>query len=68
MNSAASSSAEYQISTNHDNGFCLRIVLEQLQNIDKVGAGNRITTNTYAGTLAKTEICRLFYRFIGQCS
>lgn len=39
---------------------------EQLEDIDKVGTRNRITTNTYTRRLTEPGICRLLDRFVSQ--
>src|SRR5690554_8084271 len=52
--------------TDHDDGFGFRIFLQQLQNINEVGARNRITTDTDTGRLAKTVVSRLLDGFISQ--
>ena len=36
----------------HHDGFRFRILLEQLQDIDKVAAGDRVSANTHASGLA----------------
>ena len=50
----------------HDDGFSLWLVLEQLQNVDEVRTRNWIATNTHTSRLAETVVCGLFNRFIGQ--
>src|SRR5690606_26307294 len=52
--------------TDHDNGFGGGIILEQLENIDKVGTGNRVAADAHTGGLTKTVIRSLLDRFIGQ--
>src|SRR5690606_2254576 len=52
--------------TDHHDGLSLRIFLQKLQDIDEVGARNRITTDTNTGRLTVTEVRGLLDRFVGQ--
>src|SRR5690554_459289 len=52
--------------TDHNDGFGFRIFLQQLQNVDEVGARNRVTTDAHTGGLAEAVIGGLLDRFIGQ--
>jgi hypothetical protein len=68
MKAAASSSARTADFTHHDDGFGLRIILEQLQRINEGCARNRVAADTDTGRLAKAKICGLLHGFIGQCA
>src|SRR5690606_9207078 len=50
----------------HNDRFSLRVSLEQLQDVNEVGARNRVAADADAGRLSKTEIGGLLYRFVGQ--
>ncbi len=50
----------------HHDGFGLRIFLEQLQDVDEVGARDRVATDTYTGRLAEAGVGGLLHGFIGQ--
>src|SRR5690606_244291 len=52
--------------TDHDDRFGLRIVLEHFQDVDEVGARDRVATDTHAGGLTETGVSGLLYRFVGQ--
>src|SRR5690606_28151483 len=52
--------------TDHDDRFGLRVFLEQLEDIDEVGARDRVATDTNAGRLAEAGVGGLLDRFIGQ--
>ena len=54
--------------TDHHNGLCSRVFLEQPQNIYKMRPRDRIATNANAGRLAVAHIGRLLDRFISQCA
>src|SRR5690606_2262072 len=50
----------------HDDGLGLRVVLEQLQNVDEAGARDRVATDTNTAGLAETGVSGLLDRFVGQ--
>src|SRR5690606_28759222 len=50
----------------HDDRFGLRVVLEHFQNVDEVGARDRVTTDTNTAGLTETGVSGLLDRFIGQ--
>ncbi len=52
--------------TDHDDRFGLRIFLEQLQDVDEVGARDGVTADAHAGGLAETGVGGLLDGFIGQ--
>ncbi|KAF1856457.1 hypothetical protein Lal_00048580, partial [Lupinus albus] len=52
--------------TDHDDRFGLRVFLEQLQDVDEVGARDRVATDAHAGGLAEAGVGGLLHGFIGQ--
>src|SRR5690606_14237510 len=52
--------------TDQDDALGLRIVLEQLQRVDEVGAVDRVAADADAGPLAEAGIRGLLDRFVGQ--
>ncbi|SPO56510.1 exported protein of unknown function [Pseudomonas sp. JV551A1] len=52
--------------TDHDDRFGLRVFLEQLQDVDEVGARDRVTTDADAGRLAEAGVGGLLHSFVGQ--
>ena len=54
--------------TNHHNGFCCRVLLKQTQDVDEVGARNRIATDSNAGRLTIAHIGCLLDGLVGQGS
>ena len=52
--------------TDHDDLFAFRVVLEQLQAVDEVGAVDGVTADTDTGALAQAALRGLVNRFVGQ--
>ncbi|MND44866.1 hypothetical protein D3C80_357150 [compost metagenome] len=50
----------------HDDRFGLRVFLEQLQDVDEVGARDRVTADADAGRLAEAGVGGLLHSFVGQ--
>src|SRR5207245_1311010 len=52
--------------TDHDDGVRVRVVIEQSQHVQEVGADDGIAADADAGGLADTQFGQLAYRFISQ--
>ncbi|MNV18513.1 hypothetical protein D3C71_1093410 [compost metagenome] len=52
--------------TDHHDRFGLRVFLEQLQDVDEVGARDRVTADADAGRLAEAGVGGLLHSFVGQ--
>ena len=52
---------------NHDDGFCLGIIVEHAQCIDMRGADDRVAADADAGRLADAALRQLIYSLISQC-
>ena len=54
--------------SNHDDTVCLAVLEEDLQAVDEVGSGERITTNTDDERLSKASLGGLVDSFVGEGS
>src|SRR5579864_2324739 len=52
--------------TDHDDSFCFRIAVEEIESVDKIGADDGIAADADGGRLPNAALRKLMHRLVGQ--